>query len=54
MEPDAIFQIVSGALVLLLMVSEYLPFSTCEYNGVLQALVFTVWLGRKREAAASA
>ena len=38
---DYVFQIISAVLALLLAVSEYLPFSKCEYNGLTQAATFS-------------
>ena len=40
-DEQLILQVIAAVLTLLLAVSEYLPFSGCEYNGITQALTLT-------------
>ena len=40
MDPKDVWPLCTAILGFLLMLSEYLPFSSCEFNGVAQYLIF--------------
>lgn len=46
---DLVFHAIVALLASIVAISEYLPFSTCDYNGIFHAIVVALSSRRKDE-----